>query len=291
MDSFDSLSRLKKEYKELNIYPLGNFGITVGLPYEKNIYEWQLTLTGAIDTIYNGGIFFLKLVFPKEYPNKAPELYFITPIYHLNVRYKKSVSPNNEHLGHVNLSFLNSWNPSNTPKEMLTKLYTIFYLQNPESPYGLDRYDEYRYNRALFEEKARYFTKKYANVIVSLKKKKDENKDWDFSFDKNLSNFKATKKEETPKNNPNKIANNLSNEKINLFFDLNGIKIKMIECTKNEITRNVVKKAFDYFNLKVDKTLLFIFGGKKLNYDIPITENDIRIQNNAIISIIYDVEL
>ena len=166
----DSLSRLKNEYNDLNRNPLSNIGCTVGLPNLENIYEWRLTLIGAKDTMYNGGLFVIKLVFPKEYPNKAPEIYFITPIYHLNVRTKKSVPPNDEHIGHINLSFLNNWKPTNTPKEMIFKLFVIFYFQNAESPYGLDRYDEYRYNRALFEEKVKYFTRKYANPKESMKK-------------------------------------------------------------------------------------------------------------------------
>ena len=126
----------------MNRNPLSDMGCTVGLPNLENIYEWTMSFVGAQDTIYRGGIFYLKLVFPKEYPNKAPELYFIRPIYHLNVRPKKGIPPNNEHIGHINVSFLNNWNPTNTPKEMLFKLFSIFYFQNAESPYGLDRYDE-----------------------------------------------------------------------------------------------------------------------------------------------------
>ena len=283
----DSLSRLKNEFTDLNRDPLSNLGITVGLPNE-NIYEWRLSLTGARDTIYNGGLFILKLVFPKEYPNKPPELYFLTPIYHLNVRPKKSVPPNDENLGHINLSYLNNWKPINTPKEMLTKLYTIFYFQNAESPYGLDRYDEYRYNNDLFEEKVKYFTKKYANPKEPYKII-DDNKDWDFSYEGNVSNFIIKKKKETPVVKQNIIAKNLSNEMINLIFELNSIKKIVFKCAKNEITGNVVKKVFAHLNLKDNKTFLVIFHSKKLNLDIPIMKNEIRDMSH--ITIIYEFEL
>ena len=37
-------------------------------------------------------------------------------------------------------------------------------MGNPDSPYGLDIAEELRYNRATYEEKIKYFTKKYANM-------------------------------------------------------------------------------------------------------------------------------
>ena len=284
----DSLSRIKNEYFDLNRSPPSNIGCTVGLWDENNIYEWRIAMLGARDTMYKGGIFYLKLVFSKEYPNKPPELYFITPIYHLNVRPKKSDPPNDEHIGHVNLSYLNNWKPTNTPKEMLFKLYTIFYFQNAKSPYGLDRYDEYRYNEVLFERKVKYFTREYAaqgKSEITIY----ENKDWDFSYPFDEPNFFGKKKEETPKINQNITANNLSNEIINFIFELNGIKKIVFKCAKNEITRNIVKKVLAHLNLKDDKIFLVIYSNRKLNLDTPIAENNLNDKHP--ISIIYDVEL
>ena len=54
-------------------------------------------------------------------------------------------------------------------------------MQNPDSPYGIDRADECRDNRQLYEEKIRYFTKKYANAISYLKGF-DRTKDWNFNY-------------------------------------------------------------------------------------------------------------
>ena len=134
----------------------------------------------------------------------------------------------------------------------------------------------------------KYFTKKYANPMESMKKI-DENKDWDFSYEGNMSNSIGKKKEEAPKNNQNMIANNLSNEIINLRIEFNGIKTILFKCAKNEIARNVVKKIFAHLNLKDDKTFLVLFHQKKLNLDISIGENQLK--DMYPISIIYDVEL
>ena len=52
-------------------------------------------------------------------------------------------------------------------------------MANPESPYGLDRAGEFRFERALHEEKIRYFTQKYANYQMANREYTDS---WDFSF-------------------------------------------------------------------------------------------------------------
>jgi hypothetical protein len=85
-------------------------------------------------------------------------------------------------------------------------------MVNPESPYGLDRTEEFTKNRALYEKKIKYFTKKYANKIsliegsiydpsITQKNRKllekelkniikiyETTKDWDFSFEEESEN-------------------------------------------------------------------------------------------------------
>ena len=55
-------------------------------------------------------------------------------------------------------------------------------MVNPDSPYGLDRRNEYINNRALYEEKVKYFTRKYANPINS-NNDREYNEVWDFSYE------------------------------------------------------------------------------------------------------------
>ena len=69
-------------------------------------------------------------------------------------------------------------------REVLNNIYALFYRGNPESPYGIDRAQELRDNKGLYDEKVRYFTKKYAD------KKRNTNDDlnykdkWDFTYQK-----------------------------------------------------------------------------------------------------------
>jgi len=174
-----AMKRIKEEFTDINSNPISNIGVTVGLPDEDNIFEWQCSLMGPKDSSYNGGIFFLKIKFPDEYPDKCPEVVFKTPIYHINVNPKKLDTKGAEPLGHVCISTLNWWKPTSKIREVLSDIFALFYMANPESPYGLDRAGEFRFERALHEEKIRYFTQKYANYQNA---NKEYTESWDFSF-------------------------------------------------------------------------------------------------------------
>ena len=70
--------RLQKELKSLHKSPLTNPTI-IALPNESNILEWHYLLEGAKDTPYEGGKYWGKLIFPKEYPLKPPGVMMMTP--------------------------------------------------------------------------------------------------------------------------------------------------------------------------------------------------------------------
>ena len=179
MEKIKAMKKIKEEYKDLNSNPIANIGGTIGLVNDDNIFEWQCSLMGPKDTSYAGGLFFLSIKFPDNYPQKAPEVCFKTPIYHVNINPRKSNAQGADSLGHVCISTLNWWKPHYTMREVLTNIFALFYMGNPDSPYGLDRADELRYKRPLYEEKIKYFTKKYADP---QKTRQNYDSDWDFSY-------------------------------------------------------------------------------------------------------------
>ena len=175
----NAMKIIKDEYKQLIRSPLTSFGITVGIFDDDNIFEWKCTILGPKDTCYKGGIFILKIIFPENYPTGKPEVLFLTPIYHLNVKYFTEFD---QPLGHICVSSLNYWNPGDSIKKVLPELFTLLYHNNPESPYdntSNTRRNEFIHNRALFEEKASYFTKKYANPNSKIKEYPNG---WDFTY-------------------------------------------------------------------------------------------------------------
>ena len=171
-----AMQQVKKEYQEIFANPILNIGCQVGLPDPTNIMEWRCSMTGPQDTPFANGLFFLKVKFPDNYPNSAPEVCFLTPIYHINVNPKANLP---ESLGHVCISTLNWWSPKNNMREVLTDIFALFYLSNYESPYGVERAEELKTNKDLYDAKCKYFTQKYAAMNLN---QNIYTQDWDFTY-------------------------------------------------------------------------------------------------------------
>ena len=58
--------------------------ITV-LPGEEDISFWQFVIAGPDGTPYRNGNWVCAIAFPEDYPLRAPEVRFLTPILHCNV--------------------------------------------------------------------------------------------------------------------------------------------------------------------------------------------------------------
>ena len=176
----NAMNLIRQEFNYINSHPSANIGVTVGIPDETNPFHWTATMIGPKDTSYKSGFFILDIDFPDDYPEHPPEICFRTPIYHVNVNPIKS-DIGGESLGHVCISTLNWWRPDYRIREVLTNIFGLFYMANPDSPYGLDRASEFRNNRELHEKKIRFFTKKYANPM-SNNSTKFYNESWDFTY-------------------------------------------------------------------------------------------------------------
>ena len=255
---------LRREFKDLEYYPLSDLGYTIEL-FDNDIFNWKLTLLGPKDTPYEDGIFFIKLKFPVNYPEGRPEIFFLTPIYHPNVL--KST-------GFVGVNFIYEWDSKTTVRQILTKLYVIFYEVNPYSPYSGDQANEYKTDRDLYELKVRYFTKKYA----SIKSYEDIKKygGWDFSFKVGYLNqlFK--------KSNKNSEVNN-NDGLINLHLSLNGTNICNFQSNLNERTEYVTHKYFETRNINPKNINLCVCEGRKLDMKLTLRENGVKDGSNIII--------
>ena len=145
---------LKKEYDNLQRDPILSLGCTVGL-VKNDIFHWKITLIGPVDTPYAGGLFILTADFPEKYPEQKPEVKFVNKIYHLNV------SPRS---GHICINILNSYKPRTPIVDIISGIFSLFYNQNPESPYDHGMADEYRNRKDEFDKKAKEWTLKYASM-------------------------------------------------------------------------------------------------------------------------------
>jgi ubiquitin-protein ligase len=64
-----------------------NFGYDVDYydEKEKNPFEWKVLLEGTQGSIYEGGFYMLKVIFPKNYPKSKPSAYFLNKIFHPHI--------------------------------------------------------------------------------------------------------------------------------------------------------------------------------------------------------------
>ena len=179
-EKINAMKKINEEFIQLNKNPLSNFGIIPQLFNEENIFEWKCSLVGPKDSYYKGGLFYFKVKFPDDYPNSRPTISFLTPIYHLNIKYYTIGS---EPLGNVGLISLINWKSGDSIMKILPEVFVLLYKNNPYEAYddvNQTRKNEFINNPELFEKKARYFTKKYANPCAIYKKNYPDG--WDFTY-------------------------------------------------------------------------------------------------------------
>ena len=152
--------RLLKEYDELTNDPDINncFGIDYWDPDAPNpdIFHWQITLIPPIGTDYEGGFYKIECRFFKDYPQSAPQLKFVTRIFHCNV---------GESNGHICVnSIKDNWKPSLTMEDVFNHIMVLLYKQNPDSAMNTYAANLYKENKEEFLKIVKEYKTKYANI-------------------------------------------------------------------------------------------------------------------------------
>ena len=142
--------RITKELANLKKDPPAN--CSAG-PEGDDIFHWTATIMGPEGTPYHGGIFYLNITFPENYPFKPPKVHFVTKIYHPNVNSG----------GGICLDVLKeNWSPALTISKILISICSLLDDPNPDDPLVPDIARQYKENRAAYDVTARAWTLDFA---------------------------------------------------------------------------------------------------------------------------------
>ena len=142
--------RILKELKDFSKDPPSN--CSAG-PEKNDLYKWKASIVGPSACPYQGGIFFLEINFPIDYPFKPPKIKFTTKIYH----------PNINSAGAICLDILkDQWSPALTIAKVLLSICSLLTDPNPDDPLVPDIAHLYKSDKKSYEQTAAQWTQKYA---------------------------------------------------------------------------------------------------------------------------------
>jgi len=149
-----ALKRINKELQDLGRDPPAQ--CSAG-PVGDDLFHWQATIMGPPESPYQGGVFFLTIHFPTDYPFKPPKVAFTTRIYHPNINSNGSIC----------LDILRSqWSPALTISKVLLSICSLLCDPNPDDPLVPEIARIFKTDREKYTELAREWTRKYAMWLV-----------------------------------------------------------------------------------------------------------------------------
>lgn len=127
-------------------------------PLDSSYYHWQASVTGPIGSPYEGGLFYLYLKIPFNYPFDPPEVRFLSKIFHPNVSRHGDVG--------IDSILKHGWAVSLRISTVLISIQSL--LTDPYTNVCMEPdigrlYDN---NRKLFDSVARLWTWRFAMLDV-----------------------------------------------------------------------------------------------------------------------------
>ena len=146
-----AIRRINKELKNITKDLPDNYSASLSGP---DIYHWRAAIPGPSDTPYAGGLFYLDIHIPEDYPFKPPKVSFTSKIYHCNINSNGSIS----------LDILSDqWSPALTISKVLLSITSLLSDPNPDNPLTPEIADLYKTNKIEHDRIAKEWNIKYAS--------------------------------------------------------------------------------------------------------------------------------
>lgn len=135
-------------------------GVSVGLTEEENIFKWEVMLIGPPETLYEGGFFKARLLFPPDFPNQPPKMVFTSTMWHPNVYPDGTVCisilhPPGEDKFNEQESADERWRPILGVEAILLSVISMLSDPNDDSPANIDAAVQWRSDKDGFKKRCR----------------------------------------------------------------------------------------------------------------------------------------
>jgi len=155
-------TRLRQDYLRIKKDPVPY--IIGAEPLPSNILEWHYVIKGPEQSLYEGGYYHGKLVFPKDFPFKPPKIIMITPNGRFNTHTRLCLSISDFHP--------DTWNPSWSVSTILTGLLS-FMLEKTATLGSIESSDymkkRFASNSLAYNLKDKTFTELFPTICQEMK--------------------------------------------------------------------------------------------------------------------------
>lgn len=151
-----AVKRLQKELSDMknSVHKEISENVSAGPIDENDLFKWNATLIGPVETPYEGGVFKLNLVFPNDYPFHPPVVTFMTRIFH----------PNIHENGEICLDILKyHWSPAYSITNILLSIVSLLSDPNVEDPLNTVASNLYKTNKKQYENTVKTYVQNFAN--------------------------------------------------------------------------------------------------------------------------------
>ena len=139
---------IQQEYENIRKNKnLSSIGCSVTLLNKNDFYKWKASYV-AKNSAYENMLIELQINIPKNYPNSAPQAYFISKIYHPNVDLSN---------GRVCIASINNWKSEYNILTILSSIYILLYNPNPEDSLNSEAANLYKKDKNQFKQKVKEY--------------------------------------------------------------------------------------------------------------------------------------